>query len=130
MVKQIYSITYSRTQSFTITNQLKAGIRFFDIRLRHCKDQLLVYHGNVFCNEDWGGVLYKIRDFLTENPTECVITKIQQEYTPSGNIFSTWGSLVQEGLEQIPEDFRWTEKRIPMLGEARGKVVVTTWYVI
>lgn len=88
-----------------------------------------MHHGNVFCNECWAGVLKKILDFLVENPTECVITKIQQEYSPSGNVFTTWGSLVQEGLLEIPEEFRWTESRIPMMGEVRGKVVVTTWYI-
>eukprot|EP01127_Copromyxa_protea_P022796 TRINITY_DN8362_c0_g1_i1.p1 TRINITY_DN8362_c0_g1~~TRINITY_DN8362_c0_g1_i1.p1 ORF type:complete len:574 (-),score=97.44 TRINITY_DN8362_c0_g1_i1:182-1903(-) len=120
--------TLARTQSFTITNQLKAGIRFFDIRLRHYRDQLLVHHGQVYCNECWGGVLNKIVEFLKENPSECVITKIQQEYTPHGNIFSTWGGLVEEGLEAVPAEMKWTESRIPTLGEARGRVVMTTWH--
>lgn len=61
------------------------------------------------------------------------------EYKPEANTNTTWGGLVMDvriskistnlsqGLAEIPKENLWLEPTIPTLGEARGKIVLTTW---
>ena len=53
-----------QTQSNSLTNQMKMGMRAFDIRCRHTNNQLKIYDRIVYLNTDLGGVLSTIRTYL------------------------------------------------------------------
>eukprot|EP01126_Amoeba_proteus_P039753 TRINITY_DN4209_c0_g1_i3.p1 TRINITY_DN4209_c0_g1~~TRINITY_DN4209_c0_g1_i3.p1 ORF type:complete len:339 (+),score=57.46 TRINITY_DN4209_c0_g1_i3:808-1824(+) len=118
----------NRTQSFTIPNQLAAGIRFLDIRLRHAKDHLYLHHGLVYLQDTWIGVLVKCLNFVKDHPSEFILIKIQQEHVPEANTVTTWGDLVKSGIQSVlPAQNFWNFPTIPTVGQSRGKIILTTW---
>ena len=86
------------TQTLTIDQQLRAGIRFLDIRLSayrlcsagdddHCIRpywSLYVYHGIVNQQLTFDTVLAAVRNFLDANPSEVVVMRVKNEGNPAG----------------------------------------------
>lgn len=71
-----------RTQTLSIAQQLRLGVRFMDFRLRHtAKEYLQFYHeGNAVAgNKNLESALLDIKKFLDENPTEFVLIRIRNE---------------------------------------------------
>lgn len=66
------------TQDGTILDQLTAGVRFLDIRLRSVNDRLYAYHGGT-PQIKFETVLQSINQFLTSNPTEGIIVNVQKD---------------------------------------------------
>lgn len=69
-----------KTQSVSMTGQLKAGVRFFDIRLRHIDNVFAIHHGSVFQNQFFGDILNQARDFIRQNPSEFILMRVKEEY--------------------------------------------------
>jgi hypothetical protein len=64
----------TRCQTLTIKQQLAAGIRFFDLRVRPYTDDLGIFHAK-YTQNLWLGknVLPDVSQFLVDNPNECVV---------------------------------------------------------
>lgn len=63
---------WSKTQTYSAVDQLKSGVRYFDLRLatkRGC-DKIYFVHGLYSCCVD--EVLNEINDFLNEHPKEVI----------------------------------------------------------
>jgi len=84
--------SFVETQGWSIEQQLAAGIRFFDIRLKPHPDntnELVVYHGVFpqYVNPDclvceyltFTQILEWMTDFLVANPTEAIIMEVKYE---------------------------------------------------
>ncbi len=110
-------------QSWTIAQQLDAGIRFLDIRCRVTGGSYAIHHGAFYQNLMFGDVLIACRNFLAAHPSETVLMRVKQEYSEVGDaefraVFDDyldnrgWRSLFHIGAG-------W-----PSLGTARGKVVL------
>ena len=84
----IFTCTFASCQSDSISEQLKKGIRYLDIRI---DANLLVNHGGVSCYKNLfrrlylGDVLNYVDDFLKNNPSETVIIQLKEEGTAKGN---------------------------------------------
>lgn len=85
------TMTYSMTddihlqcQNWNLTMQLRAGMRYFDIRARLRDDRLRIYHANGDTGFDLEDVLTDMFDFLDENPSETVIMRLKEEGKPLG----------------------------------------------
>ncbi|MEW1551030.1 phosphatidylinositol-specific phospholipase C domain-containing protein [Streptomyces tsukubensis] len=108
-------------QDATVEQQLNDGIRFLDLRCRATNGAFTLHHGEVFQNVVLGEILGDCWDFLRAHPSETVLIRIRQEYSDeSDHVFRSlfdryhrdWRSLLRVG------------DSIPVLGEARGRVVV------
>ena len=67
------------TQSLDLPIQLRAGIRFLDIRLK-CKDNSLIgYHGSKSQNINFSQILDVVSNFLRDHPNETVIMRVKNE---------------------------------------------------
>jgi 1-phosphatidylinositol phosphodiesterase len=71
-------------QTLSIADQLKAGIRFLDIRCRHYNDNLEIHHSS-----DYQGIRFSdVRDacvtFLASHPSETIIMLVNEEYKAAG----------------------------------------------
>ena len=66
------------TQGGDVTEQLKNGIRYFDVRVCRQGDEFMLCHG-VFSGESLGP-LREIRQFLDTHPSEVVIVDFQHVY--------------------------------------------------
>ncbi|MBL8507515.1 MAG: phosphatidylinositol-specific phospholipase C [Chitinimonas sp.] len=112
-----------QTQSMSLANQLRAGVRAFDVRCRHINNVFAIHHGIVFQKTMFGDVLNTMADFLRRNPSETLMVAVQEEHTPEGNSRSfeatfadykaRYGSLIWEPSSQNPT-----------LAETRGKLVI------
>ncbi|KAJ7693197.1 1-phosphatidylinositol phosphodiesterase [Mycena rosella] len=66
----------------SLTAQLNAGIRMFDIRLRvNDGNTFTVHHGAVYQNANFDDVLNKLDAFLGAHPAEAVVMRVKQECT-------------------------------------------------
>ncbi|WP_153395127.1 phosphatidylinositol-specific phospholipase C domain-containing protein [Chryseobacterium vaccae] len=122
----------TKCQSLNISEQLNAGIRFLDIRLkrgtRADKDHVLwVYHGIADMDISFSGtIMNECQKFLSENPGETILMSIKNESDPDSskdkNKFydDLTGSV---NIGHFPGLF-YTENRIPALSEVKGKIVL------
>ena len=69
---------YCACQDRKIDEQLDAGIRFFDIRLRHKKDTFDIHHGIFYLNRNIDQVMADFAAFLKKNPKEVIIMSYQK----------------------------------------------------
>jgi len=77
-----YGTVFAECQSWSITDELKAGLRYFDIRCRRYKDVFTIHHGIMYQKINFGNVLNQIRDFFKSYPTEGVVMRVKEEYEP------------------------------------------------
>ncbi|MDB4958477.1 MAG: phosphatidylinositol diacylglycerol-lyase [Myxococcales bacterium] len=112
----------SKAQELTIAQQLAAGVRFFDIRCRHVDNQFLIYHGAIDQNQTFDEVLATMFGFLDAHPKEALIVSIKEESVASGatrTFEETFATYVAQARD------RWfLEAGVPLLGDARGKLVL------
>lgn len=113
---------FAETQTWTLSEQLQAGIRYLDIRCRHINNVFAIHHDLIFCGIFFSEVLNIITKFLSDNPSETVLMRIKEEYKPEKNTRS-FQDTFRYYLETFGSLFYWGNV-VPNMGEARGKVVL------
>eukprot|EP00178_Gracilaria_changii_P025406 TRINITY_DN78273_c0_g1_i1.p1 TRINITY_DN78273_c0_g1~~TRINITY_DN78273_c0_g1_i1.p1 ORF type:complete len:458 (+),score=58.23 TRINITY_DN78273_c0_g1_i1:1908-3281(+) len=110
------------TQSWTIADQLKAGIRFFDIRCRRARDVFAIHHGLCFQHIFFDDVAKDMRDFLAAHPTEFILMRVQEEHYPiEGSLSFT--SIWSRYMKRFGTIFVDKRSTLPTVGELRGKIL-------
>lgn len=112
-----------QTQELTLEEQLEAGVRCFDIRLKACDNNLLgVYHSIVFQDAYWEtDVLPTFLTFLKEHPTELLIVMLKKEGGNDKDFSTLLTKSLQDTLhsktfvQDVPKDLT--------LGACRGKIL-------
>ncbi|MER7910959.1 MULTISPECIES: phosphatidylinositol-specific phospholipase C [unclassified Streptomyces] len=114
---------WSECQNTTIAQQLDSGIRFLDVRCRVTGGSFAIHHGASYQNAMFGDVLIACRDFLAAHPSETVLMRVKQEYSEESD--ATFRAVFDDYLDRRGWRplFRIGD-RLPLLGEARGKVVL------
>lgn len=116
-------IAWVKCQNCSILAQLEMGVRAFDIRCRHFKNQFALYHGSVFLNKYFDVDVRDVCiDFLKANPSETILMFVKEEHTAEGNTehFSQTMRKYIDGFE----DYFFLAEKMPTLGEVRGKIVL------
>lgn len=107
-------------QDLSITDQLKAGVRYFDIRCRHIGNAFVIHHGEVYQKISFNDVLTQCLSFLKSNPSETILMSMKEEHTATGNTRSfeqTFNSYVEKNPS------KWNlDKDLSKLGALRGKI--------
>ncbi|KAH7207314.1 PLC-like phosphodiesterase [Fusarium oxysporum] len=118
-----------RTQDMTITQQLNAGIRYFDIRAsyknipaRNRGEQvpLTAAHGDYVFPLSIEDVLGFFYTWLDTHPTEAVIVQLKADggETKSQNVSNDFYTLIQSNLDKY-----WVvAETIPTLNQIKGKI--------
>lgn len=125
----LYSIAdvAGKCQSLTVREQLKAGVRFFDIRLQLRGDKLAVVHSFVDQLTDFADVLDDMTDFLRDHPTEFLLVSIKQD-ADAKNPTTTFAKAVEQMLSADPSLVR-AERTLPeTVADARGTMTVIARY--
>ena len=132
--KNVQLAFITRCQALSIAEQLDAGFRYLDIRLGANGGQLRLMHGFTSCTVSgwpWAGtlvlddVLADCYAFLTAHPSETIVFAVKQEYgseTPE-----QFEALLSAYIAKNPEAWLVSD-RIPSVGEARGRIVLTRHY--
>ena len=125
---------FSKCQSASIAEQLKAGFRYLDIRLGADQGKLKFMHGFTSCRTGssiWSSALYvdsvlsDCASFLSEHPTECVLFVVKQEHGDES--VSEFQELLDQAISASGISLLETEA-MPTIGEARGKLVLFRRY--
>ncbi|UTZ38624.1 phosphatidylinositol-specific phospholipase C [Vibrio campbellii] len=120
----LYGGDIPRNQTLSIDQQLDAGIRFLDIRLRHIGNAFAIHHGPFYQRQMFGDILLVVKSFLENNPTEFVFIRVKEEYSAKNNsetFEDTFNRYVNSNSNII-----WIPKskaENPMIKEVRGKIV-------
>ncbi|SCW02552.1 LAFE_0F08944g1_1 [Lachancea fermentati] len=134
------SLPSVRCQDCSVTEQLKNGVRFFDIRLGklffkqdkdegYSADELQVIHGKfpvrVPLPLKFSSVLEEFYRFLDDNPNECCVVSLKQEGEDS------WDNENEEFPNFLWDHYlgknegRWyLQDTLPRLQDVRGKVIL------
>jgi hypothetical protein len=121
-------VPYVNTQSMPLEQQLRAGIRFLDIRLglNPTAKGLVCFHGIVPLRLRFTDVMKTVFEFLDAYPTEAVVIAIKNE-GPDADEFAI--ELRDEMVSMNATRFIVTDL-ISDLVDARGKVVLVRRFVL
>ncbi len=123
----LYSIgdLAGQCQSLSLSDQLKLGIRFLDIRLKEENDKLKAVHGFIDQKASFEKITKDIESFLESHPKEFLILSIKEEDDPKNSTLSFEDCL--KGY--LEKDLYRKESDIPVrVGDIRGKVVLLSRY--
>ena len=122
-------------QNTSVGRQLTDGYRFFDLRCRVRESdgakKVVLYHGSADCHVEkslnsealsLSEVCRECYDFLSQNPSECVILMLTERDSAEDDIDTFKNTLYGEINEN--SCYWYTDNRIPTIGEARGKIVL------
>ncbi|XP_049323621.1 1-phosphatidylinositol phosphodiesterase-like [Astyanax mexicanus] len=104
-------------QVWTLEDQLKAGIRYLDLRAFAFGDSLRLMHGIVYEFSTFKEALATIKKFLSQYPTETVLVRVKPELLNKENV----QGLVEQAIYN--DQNVWVSSTVPTLGQVRGKVV-------
>ena len=134
-LEKLMSENIAKTQDLTIDEQLKVGVRVFDLRPEHVLNpatagyDLRCSHGIMQTSLLVKDFFLKLKTFLTENPTEfCIVTcHLTNSNEPVG--YSNWRKDFAElingsDLSGLFADF----KPAITVGEMRGRVLLLSRY--
>lgn len=125
---------FSKCQSLSVGEQLRAGYRYLDIRLAMDGDALKLVHGFANCKVGrklWDkplmldAVLDECYTFLSEHPTETVVFAVKKENEKDDT--AAFQKALNAYIEKDPSRWLLTDT-IPTVGEARGKLVLFRRY--
>ena len=125
----LYSIAdvAGKCQSLSVKEQLKAGVRFFDIRLQQRSEHLAVVHSFVDQLTDFEEVITDIVDFLREHPSEFLIVSIKED-ADAINAESSFAEAVESKLLEYADMIRTQTALDETVGDLRGKIVIISRY--
>ncbi|XP_010792228.1 uncharacterized protein [Notothenia coriiceps] len=117
----LYGGVYAECQTWSLASQLRAGVRYLDIRLRHINGKLNLHHGVSYQRGHFGHVLQGVADFLWEYPSETVLMRVKEECSETYDIY---GAVVDYIHRYAHWDLLWHSRIVPTVGEARGRLIV------
>lgn len=117
-----HGLVFVQCQAWSIEDQLKAGIRFFDIRCRIIKDYLVIHHGFVYQFISFQEVLDQMISFLNSHPSEGIIMRIREEYKAK-NPKLNFEDLFMKYVSKSKKYFHLS-KEIPSMRKIRKKIWV------
>jgi 1-phosphatidylinositol phosphodiesterase len=104
--------------------QLESGIRVLDIRCAVDGNSFNIYHGRVYQEENFDGVLTKVVAFLKAHRGETVLMRVKEEKTDQPGRFEEIFRDTYWNNKNY-KDFMWKGQQLnPTLGEMRGKIVI------
>lgn len=117
--------SYVKCQVWSLEDQLKAGLRAFDVRIKHVDDTLLLYHGAFDLENSFNHVVQVFETFLDENPSETILASLSAAGCPPCGEHSA--NYHEEISRRFSDPGRWVcVADWPTLGEVRGKVLLAS----
>ncbi|KRX08392.1 PLC-like phosphodiesterase, TIM beta/alpha-barrel domain [Pseudocohnilembus persalinus] len=141
-------ITPCQCQSWSVKDQLRAGLRFFDLRGKLSNGKFRAYHEVMDQRVDIKDVFNDFYDFLDKNPSEFLAINLQYELYDGKqydeqltkcfeeliyNQQTTINNINQNSLQnnkrnKIRENYWIIQKEIPTVQDSRGKIfLVSNW---
>lgn len=130
-VSKSYS-SMAKTQSLTIGEQLRQGVRAFDLRPRYNSRQeadiqlenLEIYHGTVATGVKFRDAMDTLIAYLDAHPTEAVVVNLQKESVNGTDYSATWRTSVRSYLQSHSGKFLRQLGADTKLADCRGKILL------
>lgn len=113
-------------QVMTISQQLNAGIRYLDIRVRHIDDAFAIHHGLKYQHLNFDDVMKSVTQFLETHPSETILMRLHEEYKADNNtrsIEETMDSYIKKYQKYFYSTYSFYEQN-PQMSALRGKIFV------
>ena len=120
----LHGICCARTQTWSLPEQMNAGLRYFDIRLRLYNNTLRAFHEFIDQEDTFDIILNYALNFLEQNPSESIIMQIVKEYKVE-NCSKSIQDMYDEYIKDIKDkivDFK--KKDDIKMGDIRGKILM------
>lgn len=128
----------AQTQSLSLKDQLIAGIRALDIRVRKAGSKFAIHHGPVYQHAMFGGVLNTVTQHLKTYPSEFVVMRISHEAKAKDILVDGYSNPTKGELQKILNEYlkdpKWSKyfwkptgkksDHNPPVGDIRGKIVL------
>nr|XP_033799903.1 1-phosphatidylinositol phosphodiesterase-like [Geotrypetes seraphini] len=116
-----------QTQTWHLSKQYEAGIRYVDIHCRHHYNTLPVHDGIIYQHQTLDNIFLTTIDFLRNHSREIILMHIKEEFEPEGNS-QDFFSTVDNYMTNAGKSWFWISSIIPSVGEARGKIIILQNY--
>ncbi|KAM8869784.1 1-phosphatidylinositol phosphodiesterase-like isoform 2-T8 [Spinachia spinachia] len=113
----LYGGPEAKHQAWSLKDQLRAGIRFLDLKVFGLGNTLYVMQGVRYEHITLKDVLDTTRAFLAEFKSEAVLIRVQPESFEKNTVNQMVQSLI--GNDQNV----WVNPGMPSMGQVRGKIV-------
>lgn len=113
----LYGGPAAECQAWNLEDQLKAGIRYLDLRVYAFENTLYLMHGIVYQHSTFTRALDTLKAFLSEFPSETVFARVKPDLFDKSKVQELFEKLI-EGDSSV-----WVQSAIPRLDEVRGKIV-------
>lgn len=120
-------------QNHNLTAQLRAGIRYLDVRGRLYNNSILIYHADRYTGYSYTDVLLTVFDFLDRHPSESIIMRLKEEGAPYGHNDRTFEEAFNHYLHNASDTAPGAQDHfympdsflpLPTLGALRGKILL------
>ena len=118
----LFGICCARTQVWSLSEQMRAGLRYFDIRLRNIDDTLRAYHGFIDQRLTFDTILSIALNFLDEYPSESIIMEIISEYETK-NCTKSMREMYEDYIKNFRHRIFEYRNDDVTLGQIRGKIL-------
>ena len=118
----LHGICIARTQSLTLHDQMEAGLRYFDVRMRLYNNTLRAYHEFIDQKETFDRILFYVTNFLEQNPSESIIMQLVQEYNVK-NCDKNMAQLYEDYIKNIKDKIIEYQNQDLTMGDIRGKIL-------
>ena len=116
-----------KCQTLSITDQLRIGVRFLDIRLQLVGDELKIVHSFVDQQTNFVDTMDDMVTFLRENPSEFLLVSIKEDADPKRSE-ANFAETLEELLRAYSDIVSDSNALPATVGEARGKLHVIARY--
>lgn len=116
---------FAQCQRQSIRWQLDNGVRYLDIRCRAIDGAFALHHGPYYLGRMFGDVLNDCVSFLSRNRSETILMRVQQEHSTD---VTEYERIFRDYYLEKWKSLFYTDRMLPTLDQARGKVVLMTSY--
>ena len=117
-----FSFGFAKCQSWSLSSQLEAGIRFLDIRCRHRSNRFEIYHGVINQKISFSEVLKVCVDFLETHPGECLLMSVKEE-SKAEQISRSFKETFEDEIKNCLDRWVLNSSKV-ILDQARGKIIL------
>ena len=116
-----------KCQDLSIKQQLRVGVRFFDLRLQLVNDEFKIVHSFVKQNLSFKKVMKDLSNFINENNSEFIIISLKKEASDKNSTLDFKDKLTNDLNEY--KDIISFDKELPeYINDARGKIYIFDRY--
>lgn len=116
-----------KCQDLSIKQQLRVGVRFFDLRLQLVNDEFKIVHSFVDQRLSFKKVMKDLSNFINENNSEFIIISLKKEASDKNSTLDFKDKLTSDLNEY--KDIISFDKELPeYINDARGKIYIFDRY--